>query len=405
MTAATAIAGLLTALTAALLVFALVLNTGQSAPEGPSDAAAFAIMAALLAFPATGFLLASRRSRNPIGWLFLVAGLGFFGAFGLEEYAVRALVTAPGSLPLGIWAAWIASWTWILWMSPVALAILLFPDGRLPTTRARPLVWLIGSWTALQFGFAAFAPRPFASERLADFRNPLGIDALASLATVEEVTGVAFVLLMVSTLPLLVLRLRRARGLERLQLRWFVYAAGLVIALALLLIAIGGALELLDLDLGPLEDALWFAFITSFSGLPIAAAIAILRYRLYDIDVLINRTLVYGTVSAVLVGSYAAGVVLFQSLLRPFTAGSELAIAVSTLFVAALFHPVRAHVQEAVDRRFYRSRYDAARTLDAFGARLREDVDLDSVRQDLVRVLQDTVRPAHASVWLRPTER
>lgn len=401
MTRPTTVATLLATVTGVLLVCALALNTGQSAPDGPPDAAALAIMVALLSFPVTGYLLASRLPRNPIGWLFLLVGLGFFGTFGLEEYAVRALVTEPGSLPLGIWAAWASSWIWILWMAPIALAILLFPDGRLATPRARPLLWLIGLWTLVQSVLAAFAPRGLSSERLASFANPVGIDAVASLAMVEEVTGVGFTLVMLSALGTLVFRLRRARGRERLQLRWFVYAAALMLSVVLLLLAVEAGVAFFGLPQTGLDEFLWFAFISSFAGLPLAAAVAILRYRLYDIDVLINRTLVYGAVTALLAATYFGAVVLIQALLRTFTSGSELAVAASTLLVVALFHPLRRRVQEAVDRRFYRSRYDAARTLDAFSSRLRDQVELDAVRADLVGVVHETIRPAHASVWLR----
>lgn len=401
MTRTTALATLLVSLTGVLLVFALALNTGQSAPEGPPDAAALAIMVALLSFPVTGFLLAVRLPRNPIGWLFLLVGLGFFGAFGLEEYAVRALVTDPGSLPFGIWAAWVSSWIWIFWMVPVALAILLFPDGRVATPRARPLVWLVGLWTVTQFVLVAFAPRGIPSERLASFANPVGIDAVAALATVEEVTGVGFTLVMLASLGTLVLRLRRARGRERLQLRWFVYSAVLLLSVALLLLTVEALVTFFGLPQTGLDELLWFAFISSFAGLPLAAAVAILRYRLYDIDALINRTLVYGAVSALLAATYFGGAVVIQSLLRPFTTGSELAVAGSTLLVVALFQPLRGRVQDVVDRRFYRSRYDAARTLDAFSSRLRDQVELDAVQADLVGVVHDTIRPAHASLWLR----
>ena len=401
MRAPTAVAALLVAVTGVLLVFALVLNTGQAAPEGPSDAAAIALMLALLAFPATGYVLASRRPRNPIGWLFLLFGLGFFGALGLEEYAVRTLVTDPGSLPFGIWAAWVSSWMWIFWMAPVALAILLFPDGRLATPRARPLLWLVVLWAGLQFIMAGLAQRALPSERLAAFSNPLAVDALAPLASLEEVTVVGWLFILLAPIPTMVFRLRRAHGRERLQLRWFAYATGLVLAVALLLVAAESVMTFLGVEPAGLDDILWFAFIASFAGLPLATAIAILRYRLYDIDLLINRTLVYGAVTALLAATYFGSVVLIQASLRPFTAGSEFAVAASTLLVAALFQPLRRRVQDAVDRRFYRSRYDAARTLDAFGLRLRDEVDLDSVRADLLDVVRETVRPAHASVWLR----
>lgn len=404
MTVTSVLATLLLGITGVLVMFSLALNTGQSAPERPPDAT-LAIMAALLSFPATGYVLAMRLPRNPIGWLFLLIGMGMFGSFGLEEYAVRALVTDPGSLPFGIWIAWVGSWVWILWMAPVTLAILLFPDGRLVTPRARPLLWLLALWTAVQFVLVGFGRRGFDAERLSGFTNPVTIDAVASLSGLERFIGVGVVIVMLSALTTLVFRLRHADGRERLQLRWFVYAAALVLTIAVLVLGTGAVMALTALDLVWLEDLLWFVFIASFAGLPLAAAVAILRYRLYDIDVLINRTLVYGAVTAVLAATYFAAVVLIQAALRPFTAGSELAVAASTLLVVALFLPLRRRVQETVDRRFYRSRYDAARTLDAFGTRLRDQVDLDDLRADLLDTVDQTLRPAHASMWLRERAR
>ena len=195
----------------------------------------------------------------------------------------------------------------------------------------------------------------------------------------------------------LIVRYRRARTDERLQLRWVVYAG--CAALVMMLVGV-----FLFTQPEPVRS-LFRPFTLSPILIPIAAAIAILRYHLYDIDVLINRTLVYGAVSATLAATYIAAVVLLQAVLRPVTGGSEFAVALSTLLVVALFQPIRSRTQDAVDRRFYRARYDAARTIDAFSARLRGDVELDSVRADLIAVIYDTIHPAHASVWLRSRRR
>jgi hypothetical protein len=185
-------------------------------------------------------------------------------------------------------------------------------------------------------------------------------------------------------------RFRRSRGVERTQLKWVAYAAAIVVA---------GVILVMPFSFGrkPLEIVQQLVSL----AVPVAAGIAILRYRLFDIDVLIKRTLIYGSISAVLALVYVVSVLLSQQLLRGFTGGSDIAVAGSTLLVVALFQPIRSRVQEFVDRRFYRGRYDAARTIDAFSVRLRGDVDLDSVRADLIGVVHDTIHPAHASVWLR----
>jgi hypothetical protein len=219
--------------------------------------------------------------------------------------------------------------------------------------------------------------------------------------------GLFLMSLLLSTASL-VARYRQARGPERLQLKWFLYAFLLVIATFFLGIVVG---PLLYGDLAAAERAplyvVWWSIVwpTTFMTVPIAIGIAVLRYRLYDIDVLINRTLVYGLLTAALAATYFAGVVVLQAALRPLIGGSEVSVALSTLFVLALFAPLRRRIQTAVDQRFYRSRYDAQRTLDTFGARLRDEVDLDDVRADLVAVVGDTLRPAHVSLWLREARR
>jgi hypothetical protein len=205
----------------------------------------------------------------------------------------------------------------------------------------------------------------------------------------------------------MVVRLRRARGVERQQMKWFAYAA-VVLALVFVGTAIAFFSPLRALDPSARIQPAMFGGVPIILGLiavPIGTAVAILRYRLYDIDVLINRTLVYGLLTAALAATYFAGVIVLQTALRPLTGGSEVAVALSTLTVVALFAPLRRRIQASVDQRFYRSRYDAARTLDAFGAALRDEVDLDDVRADLVGVVGDTLRPAHVSLWLREARR
>jgi hypothetical protein len=195
-----------------------------------------------------------------------------------------------------------------------------------------------------------------------------------------------------------VIRFRRSRGIERLQLKWFFYAVGVVLlAFAILfpLARIGVAIP---------SEIYFFTFNFSFMLIPLSVGIAILRYRLYDIDRLINRTIVYGVTTGAIGLLFFGGIVALPALLRPLISASEVAVAASTLVSFALFQPLRSRVQHAVDRRFYRARYDAARTLDAFSVRLRDEVDLDAVRADLIDAVQHTVQPAHASVWLRGIE-
>lgn len=383
---------------AVLMVVAAVSLTLDSGVDDAVDVAAFAVYLTLLSFPLTGAILAAQRPRNPIGWLYLAVGLSFFGTVALEEYARRALVTQPGSLPGGEVAGWLTMWLWIGWLALLPLAILIFPDGRLPSRRWRALVTAVAAWAAIQLVIEAFAAQHLTLDGLTHLPNPLAVAALAEVGAVREITSSAALAGVVAALAASALRLRRARGLERLQLRAFAYAAAVVTALGLLVVAVG----VIGTAPGAV-DALWILFIASLSGLPLASAVAILRYRLYDIDVLINRTLVYVSVSAALAAVYFGAILLLQPLLRPLTSGSELAVAGSTLLVVALFQPVRRRAQDSVDRRFYRARYDASRTLEAFAHRLRDTVDLAAVSDEMLGVVDATVRPSRASLWLRET--
>lgn len=352
----------------------------------------------------SGFIL-SRQARSPLGWAYAVWALLLASTVFMQEYAVRALVAAPGSLPAGEVAAWISAWTspFGLLLFPMALAVLLFPDGRLPGA-----AWRLAAAIALVItvkSLLASLGSPFLLElpmRVGvlpvTMPPPLrGIDSAIEGWPVEALrwANLLFVPLMA---VLFLLRTTRARGDERFQLRWLAYALAITAVCWMAWQARWGS------DDNARIIARWGqlgAIFTGFVLIPLAMAIAIFKYRLYDIDVLINRTLVYGAVSATLGATYVMAVVILQGLLRPLTIGSEFAVALSTLLAVALFQPIRSRAQNAVDRRFYRARYDAARTIDAFSARLRADVDLDSVRADLVRVIHETVHPSHASVWLR----
>jgi hypothetical protein len=349
----------------------------------------------LLTFPTVGALVASRRPKNSIGWIFCIAGLVLAVGVLATAYATYALSAGRDSLPGEEYAAWLSTWIG----APAALLaaaflFLLFPDGRLPSRRWRPVAWMAAIGSPLTALAGALKPGPLDAHRSID--NPVGIDS--TLGVIVEVLGLLGALaLNVSVLASgisLILRLRRARGVERQQLKWFVYAASLM----------GGGFAASFLFSGDLANSIvWFLGILGFMVLPVATGIAILKYRLYDIDLLINRTLVYGSLSAMLVLVYLGGVVSLQYVFRALTGQeSQVAIVASTLAIAALFTPLRKRVQTFVDRRFYRKKYNAAKTLEAFNSRLREETDLEALSSEVVGVAGRTMQPAHVSLWLRP---
>lgn len=347
-----------------------------------------ALVAALsfLAYSTVGALIVSRLPGNRIGWLFLVAGLSAELLSAAEGYAAYALLVEPGSLPGGVWAAWLRGWGGALSYALAAtFLLLLFPTGRLPSRRWRPVAWLAGASLFLMAAGGAVAPGD-----VQDFpaTNPVGIEALSLL----DSSGFAWAGLMLSipaSVACAVVRFRKARGDERQQLKWFA-------ASALLLIVF-----LLGLDSA---SPLGLAAVLASLGLPVATGIAIFKYRLYDLDLIVRRTLVYGVLSALLAGLYFGIVIALQQVFSSFAGGSDLAIAASTLAVAALFRPVRGRIQALVDRRFFRRRYDAQRTLEAFSARLRDEIDLEALAAELRAVVQETMQPAHVSLWLRRPE-
>jgi hypothetical protein len=341
-----------------------------------------------------GALIIAHRPGNAIGWILsAIALLATTGALG-EEYATYATVTRPGSLPAAGLGAWWGSWTWYPAIAlTLAFIPLLFPTGRPLTPRWRPLAWLAGTTTAAFTLLAAMQPTLEVSGRA--FDNPLG---LAAVENPEDSALGAVLLVMVAlaavlSVASLVVRFRRARGEERIQLKWFT-SAGLLLPPVFILGDLPG--NLVPAAVSELSTAVIVL-------LPIAAGIAILRYRLYEIDRLINRTLVYGVLTVLLAGVYG-GLVLALGQLFGDLGGRppSWAVAGATLVVAALFQPARRRVQAAVDRRFNRARYDAARTVEGFSARLRHQVDLDTLSADLLAVVDQTMQPTRASLWLRP---
>ena len=360
----------------------------------------FALVVLTAAIPALGAAIATRRPENSVGWIFLVGGLGFaFGQFS-NEYAIYAYFTAPGALP-GRELMVFNSLLFVQVCGALLLMFLflLFPTGRPPSSRWRPIVWTaLVSAPIFAIGYA-LRPGPFTSPwNFID--NPFGLTGeigvvMSAFESIGRTIGVGVSFLGAAGL---LMRLRAATGIERQQLKLFVFAS---VLLALYVPAYFLWVSIPQLGESPANIPFATLGVVLFVSVPIAAGIAVLRYRLYDIDLLIHRTLVYGSTSTAMAATFFLGIVGLQGLLRPLTAGSELAVAASTLMSFALFQPIRRRVQGAVDRRFDRSRYDAARTLDLFADRLRDEVDLDALRGDLLAAVRTTMAPAHASLWLR----
>jgi hypothetical protein len=381
--------GLSIVLSAASLVF-LVLSAGAPAPPGFGFEGSETLFA--VTFATVGCLVAVRQPRNPVGWLFLVAGL-IFAAMGLAgEYADYAVLTRPG-LPLGPQVAWAANWIWPSSLGLVACVFLVFPDGELLSARWRAVLWVIGVSVALAFAGFGIAPGPMDEFPAAD--NPFGLEAAGRAGPLVAAAGMLGLgAAMLAAGVALVLRFRRPRGRERQQLKWIAYAAGLA-----------GSSQLAGIVFyawtGEAPALVAALVIIGLTAIPVAAGVAILRHRLYDIDRLINRTLVYGLLTLLLAATYAAGVFVLGGLLNPAGGDSALAVAASTLAVAALFQPLRRRVQSGVDRRFNRRRYDAARTVEAFSARLRDEIGLETLADDLVAAVEQVMEPTRVSLWIR----
>ncbi len=345
-----------------------------------------------------GAIVASRRPENPVGWLLCLSGVATSTSTFASQYAIYALLAQPNSLPAGEGMAWIAAWMLPIMIGLQVSYLLLFPTGRLPSGRWRPLAWLIVAFVVVGVILSAFSSDAYLGS-LDPIRNPLGIEGFtyywkALLYTVSPLLYVAVALSVF-------IRLRQAVGVERQQIKWIAYAAA-IFAMAIILNVVT-----LTIDAPRwVEWATLVIFPVAGTAVPIAIGIAILRYRLYEIDVLINRTLVYGSLTVLLASAYVGSVVGLQSVLR-FLTGQEstLAIVASTLAIAALFNPLRQRVQAFVDRRFYRRKYDAAKTLGAFNTRLREETELDTLTNDLAGVVREAMQPAHVGLWLRPSLR
>jgi hypothetical protein len=354
----------------------------------------------VLAYGTVGALIASRRPENAIGWIFCALGLSLAVASAASGYADYGLYGGGGAWPGAELAAWLSVWLNIVVLFVGAcLLFLLFPDGRPPSRRWRPVVWLVTAIGCGIFFTLAFSPGELDEYTYPELANPLGIgggvgDVLTAIESAGNGVLPVFVLLSITST---VLRFWRSSGRERLQLKWVVYTAALTAASFLISFMLPEPVP------RAIQDAVFLFGVVIFAAIPVAAGIAILRYRLYDIDVLVNRTLVYASLTATLALVYVGVVVSLQYALRPLVTGSsELAVVASTLTIAALFNPLRRSIQAFIDRRFYRRKYDAARTLQSFSARLRDETDLDALSDELVTVVRETVQPTRVSLWLRP---
>jgi len=344
-------------------------------------------------FSTVGAIVATRRAENPVGWLFCLLGLAFSIGHFSSQYAIHAQLAQPDLLPAGQALAWISSWVLPPIIGLQVFSFLLFPTGRLPSRRWMWLAWLtvasaVAGTISSAFSFGANAG-------LGPVQNPLGIEGFSN---VYEAVLTFLTLLNVSAALSPFARLRRAGGVERQQIKWFAYAAAATVGGVVLAYMIPNSI-----DTPPwFERAGYALLIATTPAIPVSIGIAILRYRLYDIDRIINRTLVYGALTVSLALVYFGGVLSLQGLLRALTGQeSQLAIVASMLAIAALFNPLHRRIQASIDRLFYRRKYDAAKTLDEFSSKLRDETDLDALNSDLVKVVRDTMQPQHVTLWLR----
>jgi hypothetical protein len=386
----------LLALSAPLLLFI-------PAPNGisgfPDVVVAVVFATVILTFSTVGALIAARQPQDPIGWILIVAGFALGATILTGSYVDLSVAQPSGRLPGTEWVAWFAQWVWVPGFGPtLTFLLLLFPNGRLLSRRWRPVGWLaVAAMATLGLGMA-FTPGPLVD--YPEVRNPLGLAPLEVSLLEEGVVWLLFLASVVLSATSMAVRFRRAAGAERQQIKWLALAAAFA---AVGWIGLTFAYAIDDGTEGPLLVAAQLLQLLSFLGIPLAVGIAVLKYRLYEIDIIINRTLVYGALTATLVAVYFGCVVAFQGMLRALTGQeSQLAVVASTLVVAALFNPLRRRIQGFIDRRFYRRKYDAAKTLEAFSIRLRDETDLDALNDELMGVVRETVQPTHVALWLRP---
>jgi hypothetical protein len=349
-----------------------------------------AFLAVFLFWGALGALLAAKVPANPIGWLFLVVSV--LGQLAFFAQAYGTIQDAPGRE----YAAWFSSWM-TDWTAPLLLilVLLLFPTGRFATVWDRRAAWCMALLSGLATTALALTPGELPYHPI---DNPFGAESAGgSLEAIQAIASTGMAVIFVFAAGSLLRRLRRSSGVERQQYKWFF----LPTAVFAVIIVTGVLLEPLTPDSSLVETVAAILTLLTLAGFPAAIAVAILRYRLYGIDALINRALVYGTLTATLGLAYAALVFGLPGLLGPITTDSDLAVAASTLIVAALFRPLRSRIQGFIDRRFYRRRYDSVRTLESLTKSLRDQVEMDAVTRDVLDAVRETVQPAHAGVWVK----
>src|SRR5215210_672937 len=359
------------------------------------------IAVALLAYPTVGAIVASRRPKNLVGWILCAIGLLFGVEAFAEAYPYYALAAGSDSLPGGVYMAWFSAKS--LWLLDLflgsALLVLLFPNGQLLSRSWRAVVWLAVGGSAITAFAHATSPGRISPYRIS---NPFGIERnpRSILELLGDLGAATVLVCCVLEVISIFVRLQSAEGEERQQIKWFAYAAAVLLSTFFLGLPLTAVIATIGLG--------WVAPIPIVIGIlaiPAAVGIAMLRYRLYDIDVVINRTLVYGSLTLMLALVYFGGVTATQAVFTGLTGQEEqpqLAIVVSTLVIAALFNPLRRRIQSFIDRRFYRRKYDARKTLEDFSAQLRDETDLEALSDDLVVVVRETMQPSHVSLWLRP---
>jgi hypothetical protein len=405
-----ALAGLSVAMLMAGFVFALLtLNVAEPvARTSTGGIDGLLIFLPFLAFPIVGALVASKSPENPIGWICLTAGL-FWMFIVVSDPLTAYSLARTGSAPGPVMFDALTLWSWAL---PLGLLgtfmVMLFPDGRLPSRRWRPLAYLSG--TAILLVSVALTVEPGPLPHRGGVRNPLGIEGQPWVQSVGSACFLLLALCILASALSLIWRYRHSDTEARQQIKWLAFAASFV-GVTYLSALIGGIFFVPEYLFTEGKTPIWISLIfnlvlISFAGIPTAIGFAILKYRLYDIDIIINRALVYGSLTATLVAVYFGGVVATQAVFRTLTGQEQqpqLAIVISTLAIAALFGPLRRRIQNVIDRRFYRRKYDAARILADFGTRLRDEVELQTLNEDLLDVVRETVQPAHVSLWLRPS--
>ena len=387
-------------------LFLLVAGGGMGLFLGGSHPSEGWLLLLPTGYAIVGTLVATREPRNAVGWLMLAIAI-FFALTGFVEGYVSA-----HDRPAEALVAWTSNWLWSVWLTLAALILpLVFPSGRLLSPSWRPALWLAIASMLASVISSSFARGPVnVAAAPSPIDNPFGVaGAVANFLDVLGVVGNSLAAMGLGLAGIcLAIRLRRSRGREHQQVQWFVYVGALgLFSFAFAMIGVFTE-QFNDGDppawIRTVEDIGWFlALALIVVGLPLATGMAILRHRLYDIDLVIKRTLVYGALSLLLALTYLGLVLGLRSLLNPLTGESDLAVAASTLAVAALFRPLRTRIQSLVDRRFYRARYDASQAIVAFTAQLRQEVDLDTVTTDLLDVVQETLQPTHATLWLRNT--